>query len=147
MTESEKKDKILAFFNLEENRKYFFQLISLNEAAFKESPLSYSDIQYLVNHLVNDGYVLGNGSQFRYNFTITPFLESGGYTGREERRKIETEEKRRREEASDKKMQYETKLAKWQVKIFWPAFIFTFIGSVLGIASFIMQLVAKSPVK
>jgi hypothetical protein len=140
MSESEKKDKILAFLNLEENRKYFYQLIPLNEAVFKESPLNFSDIQYLVDHLVNDGYVIRSDSSFRYKFTITPFLESGGYTGQDNRRRIEAEEKRSREEASDRKMQFETKLAKWQVKIFWPAFIFTVIGSALGIVSFIMQL-------
>ena len=74
-------------------------------------------------------------------------LESGGYEAQEESLKLEKEEERKKDEASYQKTLNEGKLAKWQVKIFWPAFIFTFIGSVLGIASFIMQLVAKSPVK
>ena len=136
MSESEKKDKILSFLNIEENRNGFFQLNDLNKLVFKEGSLNDTEMRYLVELISSDGFLIDNDPLYKYKFSITPFLESGGYRGREQRKKSEAE----REEASHQKTLNEGKLAKWQVKIFWPAFIFTLIGSILGIISFYLQV-------
>lgn len=140
MRESEKKDKILAYLNIEENRNGFFQLNDLNRLVFKEGSLSDTEMRYLVECMDNDGYLIYNDPVVKYKYTITPFLESGGYKGKEERIKSKAEEKSKREKVSDQKTQYDFKLAKWQVIIFWPIFIITLIGSILGSISFFMQV-------
>jgi hypothetical protein len=136
MNESEKKDRILSFLNVDENRNGFFQLNDLNKLVFKEGFLSETEMRFLVERISGDGLLIDNDPIYKYNFSITPFLESGGYSGKEQRKKFEAE----REEASHQKTLNESKLAKWQVKIFWPAFIFTLIGSILGIISFFLQV-------
>ncbi len=136
MNESEKKDRILSFLNVEENRNGFFQLNDLNKLVFKEGSLSETEMRYLVEQISADGLLIDSDPNYKYKFSITPFLEYGGYRGKGQRRKLEAE----REEASHQKTLNEGKLAKWQVKIFWPAFIFTLIGSILGIISFFLQV-------
>jgi hypothetical protein len=143
MNDLEKKDKILAFFNIEDNRDSFFQLSFLNELVFKESPLTDADLRYLVESIIDDGYITGNVYAFKFDASLTPFLEAGGYLGQDARKKKDEE----LQKVIDQKTINDGKLAKWQVKIFWPAFIFTLIGSALGIVSFIMQILLKSPVK
>jgi len=133
MSDSEKKDKILTFLNIEDNRDGFFQFNDLNKLVFPDGSVNNNEILYLIDSVINDGYLFQDTSKVKYIFTITPFLKSGGYTGQEERRKLEAE-------ASYQKTLYDAKLTKWQVKIFWPAFLFTLVGSILGIISFYLQV-------
>jgi hypothetical protein len=90
--------------------------------------------------LEEDGYLFYSAPSCKYLYPTTPFLESGGYEAQEESLKLEKEEERKKDEASYQKTLNEGKLAKWQVKIFWPAFIFTLVGSILGIISFYLQV-------
>jgi hypothetical protein len=140
MSEAEKKDKILSFLNIEENRNGFFQTADLSNLVFKEETVSYDEIRYLVKCLEEDGYLFYSAPSCKYLYPTTPFLESGGYEAQEESLKLEKEEERKKDEASYQKTLNEGKLAKWQVKIFWPAFIFTLVGSILGIISFYLQV-------
>lgn len=140
MSDSEKKDKILAFLNLEENRNAFFQSDILSVLLFPHNFVTYEEMRYLIEFIINDGYLFGKVSSFKYNSKLTSFLESGGYTGQEVQIKSEAEEKRKREKMIDQKTQYELKLAKWQVIAFWVVFPLTIVGSILGVISFFMQL-------
>ena len=140
MTESEKKDKILAFLNLEENRNAFFQSDILSVLMFPHNFVSYEEMRYLIGCIIDDGYLFGKASSFKYNSKLTCFLESGGYTGQEALEKLEAEETKKRQEMTDQKTQYELKLAKWQVIAFWVVFPLTIVGSILGVISFFMQL-------
>jgi hypothetical protein len=136
MSDSENKDKILAFLNDEKNSDGFFQLDDLNKLIFAENPLTVAEIRRLVEDLTDEGHLTGSGSRFKAKSKITSFLEKGGYTGEEAQRKSKAE----RERVSDQKAMYELKLAKWQVNVFWPAFLFTLVGSILGIISFYLQV-------
>jgi hypothetical protein len=136
MNEIEKKDKILEFFNLAENRIGFFQSYDLIKLVFTGGSVSYEEIRYLVDRILSDGYLTGTNSRCQYNFTMTPFLESGGYVGEEARKKSDAEVNRKRDEKSDQKTEYELKLVKWQVWVFWFTLGFTVIGSILGIIAF-----------
>jgi hypothetical protein len=136
MSEIEKKDKILAFFNLAENRIGFVQSYDLIKLVFTDGSVSYEEIRFLVDRILSDGYLTGTNSRCQYNFTMTPFLESGGYLGEEAQSKSEAEVKKKRDEKSDQKTDYELKLVKWQVWVFWFTFGFTIIGSILGIIAY-----------
>lgn len=48
------------------------------------------------------------------------------------------------EDIKIEKLRYDAKLSKWQVKTFWPVFIFGIIGGVFGIISFVMQVTADN---
>ena len=126
---------------LRKTETLILNLMDLTIRCLKKVVLSDADLSYLVDRMLKDGYLTGNIYAFKYDSSITPFLESGGYVGRDARIKKEAE----RQKAIDQKTQNDGKLAKWQVKTFWPAFIFTLIGSALGIISFFMQIVLKSP--
>jgi len=140
MNDSEKKDKILAFLNLEENRNGFFESNHLSALLFPHNFVTYEEMRYLIECIINDGYLFGKVSSFKYNSKLTSFLESGGYTGRERRMILEVEQETKRQEVIDQKTLYELKIAKWQSKVFWYVLGFTLIGSILGIISFFMQI-------
>jgi hypothetical protein len=80
-------------------------------------------------------------------FVITPIhpvaqdlYDQGGFKKVYEDQQKEEERKQVTSNLGLDKLKSDVKLSKWQVQIFWPAFIFTGIGSVLGIISFFMQI-------
>jgi hypothetical protein len=132
MDDSEKKDEILAFLNIEDNRDGFFQPSFLNELVFKESPLTDADLRYLVESIIKDGYLNGNVYAFKYDSSLTPFLEAGGYIGKDARKKKDEE----LQEVIFQKTKWEGKIAKWQVIFFWIISPITLVGSILGLIAF-----------
>ena len=132
MNESEKKDKILAFLNIEENRDDHFEPNAINDSVFNESSLNDAELNYLVNRILNDRYLTGNIYAFKYDSSLTPFLERGGYVGQDSRKKKNEE----LQEVIYKKTKWELKLAKWQVIVFWIVSPIALIGSILGIIAF-----------
>jgi hypothetical protein len=132
MNDSEKKDKILAFLNIEDNREgvYYFQ--GLNDDVFNDSPLSESNLEYLVECILRDGYATGNVQAFQYDASITSFLKSGGYTGQDARRKTESEY----QEKIKKKTIQEGILVNWQTKTFWFVLAMAVIGAIVGVIVF-----------
>jgi len=139
MTESEKKDMILKYLDNESNKTGSYQLIEF-ERIFPKGTMTYKEMKYLIEQIAQDGYIKFDGSHFKHKFEISKFIISGGYQKLENQNDLEGRKEKDLKDITNKKTLYETKLAKWQITIFWPAFIFTLIGSILGIISFVMQL-------
>lgn len=139
MTEAEKKDKILNFLNDKSNRGNFQHaqvcgLLGLNHP--QEMPYAMS----LLNELHDDGLIILNDHVFGYEYKIEAFLKNGGYVKKEQQDEVTKQELEKIEGYKKTKLKYDAMLSKWQVKIFWPVFIFTLIGSALGIISFFLQI-------
>lgn len=66
--------------------------------------------------------------------------ESGGYLEYIKRKKKIKQEEKARDRLEDQKLIYETKLAKWQVKLFWPITITGFIMTVIAIIEFFLLI-------
>lgn len=139
MSDSEKKDKILTFLNLAENRIGFFQMNFLNELVFKESPLTDVELRNLAECILKDGYITGRVTYFQYHSSLTPFLESGGYTGKKAQIKSDTEIKSKRDEVSDQKAEIDLKLAKRDYNTGWILFAIAVISAILGAILFFKQ--------
>jgi hypothetical protein len=139
MTDTEKKDKIVSFLNEKQNRTGSFQIVEF-ERIFEKGTMNFKEMRYLIEQIQEDGYLKFDGSRFNYIFETSRFVESGGYKERETQKEIETKKKDELEEITLNKTIYETKLAKWQVQVFWPLLGFTVIGSILGIISFFIQV-------
>ena len=136
MNDSDKKDKILEFLNERENREETHYVGMLNDEVFKNNPLNESELSYLVECILRDGYATGNVQAFQYDASTTSFIDSGGYTGRDGRIKSEVEQETKRQKIIDQKTSYELRIAKWQVILFWIITPITVIGSILGIIAF-----------
>ena len=81
-------------------------------------------------------------------YTITPegiqIFENGGWI-KYQANKIE--EKSRSESIRNKEVEklfWETKLVKWQVKVFWPLFFLAILGFLTGVSSLVWQIIDKS---
>lgn len=66
--------------------------------------------------------------------------EIGGWAKYLEQENIKEKEVALIQQTENKKLNYETKLAKWQVKTFWPLFIVAVFGGICGIISLIIQI-------
>lgn len=111
------------------------------EDAYMDNNESHLLLDYMLAHELITG--IGNGF-YRITNHGKWVHQNGGWIVRKNQLEADEEKKRKREEANYEKLLLETRLAKWQVKIFWPSFIFLLIGSCLGIASFLMQLNSES---
>jgi hypothetical protein len=60
MSEAEKKDRILEFFNREENRTGNFQTYDLIKLIFTDGSVDIKQIRYLIDPILSDGYLKGN---------------------------------------------------------------------------------------
>lgn len=71
-------------------------------------------------------------------------VQSGGWIQFLERKKIiekvRDEETKRDKEVERKKSTYDLKLKKWQVKTFWPVFVFGLAGFLIGIFNLVYSL-------
>lgn len=81
-------------------------------------------------------------------YTITPegiqIAESGGWLKHQAN---QSEEKYRLERIQNKeveKLYWESKLVKWQVKVFWPLFFLAILGFITGVFSLVWQIIDKS---
>jgi len=68
-------------------------------------------------------------------------IDLGGWKKFLEQEKIKESEEAFKIQKETEKLNYETKLSKWQVKTFWPLFIIALIGGICGIVSLILQLI------
>jgi hypothetical protein len=81
-------------------------------------------------------------------YTITPegiqVVENGGWL----KHKInQAEEKSKLEIIKNKEVEklfWESKLVKWQVKVFWPLFFLAILGFLTGVFSLVWQIIDKS---
>jgi len=64
----------------------------------------------------------------------------GGWAKYLEQENLKEKEVALIQHTENKKLNYETKLAKWQVKTFWPLFIVAVFGGICGIISLIIQI-------
>lgn len=76
--------------------------------------------------------------------TLTTFgievCNNGGWLVHLNQSKIKEQERLDFEKIELEKLKYDAKLAKWQIRVFWPVFIFGLIGGVSGIISLLLQL-------
>jgi len=54
-----------------------------------------------------------------------------------EHQELEKKEEIRLEKIKNQKLEFDAKLSKWQVKTFWPVFVFGLIGFIFGVFNFI----------
>lgn len=80
------------------------------------------------------------GNAVEKNGHTKKFKEHGGFAKiyQDELTRLEKEEER--ENLSLKKLKWDTKLSKWQVKTFWTVFIFGLIGFIFGVFNFVDNL-------
>lgn len=128
MSESEKKDKILAFFDNDDNKLGFYSSNDLRSLIFKDVSVSELEMRFMIESIIEHGYLIGTAARCRYNHKLTPFRKSGGYAG-EEVRRISEEEHQARVKQNTKRS---GRLAKWQIITFW----IIFIGTILSIIAF-----------
>ena len=70
-------------------------------------------------------------------------IEKGGWSWYLHQLENEEKERARQQELEAEKLRWETKLAKWQVKVFWPVFLLGLVGGISGIISLGMQVFVK----
>jgi len=98
-----------------------------------------------IRHLMDENFVIWRAMDY-YKLDpsrIVEIKEFGSYSAylqsKEESKKLKSDS----ETLAFKKLNYDAKLSKWQVKTFWSVFIFGLVGGCLGIASFVMQVLPK----
>ena len=81
-----------------------------------------------------------SGNSIEKNAHTKKFKEHGGFAKiyQDELNRLEKEEER--ENLSMIKLKWDTKLSKWQVKTFWPVFVFGLIGFIFGVFNFVDNL-------
>ena len=68
-------------------------------------------------------------------------IDLGGWNKFLEQEETKESEETIKIQKETEKLNYETRLAKWQLKTFWPIFIIALIGGICGIVSLILQLI------
>lgn len=76
-----------------------------------------------------------NGSIYSLTARGIEVIEKGGWSWYMQQLENEEKEGARQQELEAKKLRWETKLAKWQVKVFWPVFLLGLVGGIPGIVS------------
>lgn len=142
ISEGEAKDLILKYC-IDNNKG----LISSNELRKELFPNDSIDLVNLLLEKIDNTYDrvadVRMNSRTKYissNGITSVFLEQGGFT-KSERDAAELKEKEAEKERIEfEKTTIDLRLKKWQVKTFWPIFIFAFIGFGFGVYNFINSL-------
>lgn len=143
LEKAKRKDRILRFLESTDNRKGFYEAGKIRFKVFPNNEISLDECKALVRELLNDNivFVPGNSNEdIGYQNEITDFLENGGYERLEKQNEIRDQTNKKKEELELKKLNWDSKLAKWQVKTFWLFFILAIIGGVCGIISLVLQI-------
>ncbi len=104
------------------------------------------EIHHILDNLEADDLIVRTeGSYFKITshgrYVIDEHLSLASF---QESIKNEEAAKDEVENVKIEKLKYDAKLSKWQVKTFWPVFIFGMIGGVFGIISFVIQVTADN---
>ena len=67
------------------------------------------------------------------------FLKNGGFIAKFELENKESKRSLEIEELNYSKLKSDTRISKWQVRTFWPIFIFGLVGFILGVVNFLDQ--------
>ncbi|TXK76588.1 hypothetical protein FT986_06210 [Mesonia sp. K4-1] len=142
MTEGVAKDIILEYAV-----EHFGEPITvhkIHKELFKHNSLE--EIKFLFEKMSNKVDKVAEIEISEYNSVITAneitkkFLEQGGFT-ETEKKAIELKKRElHKDEVEFEKSIIDLRLKKWQVKTFWPIFIFAIIGSGFGVYNFINSL-------
>lgn len=142
MTEGEAKDIILEYAV-----ERLGQPITSGEILkelFKEN--SFEEIDFLIEKMANTvdkvaDITLGEYSNVIIANEITKiFLKQGGFTATEKKANELKKRELEKEQIEFEKAIIDLRLKKWQVKTFWPIFVFAFIGFGFGVYNFINSL-------
>lgn len=94
--------------------------------------------RYLIdNEIITDYTIDKDGRYIMTSHGEKVFKDFGGIEKYNEYLKEKQEEKLRLEKKANDKLHDDAKLSKWQVKTFWPVFIFGLIGFIFGVFNFI----------
>ena len=74
------------------------------------------------------------------NAITVRFLSGGGFKEMQKRDTVRIQEDEKKLKREDEKSELDLKLAKWQVKTFWPIFFIALIGGGFSIYNFIISL-------
>lgn len=114
------------------------------------SSIDYSEYKKVIA-LLSDKNIISDASNSMFDkdyYKITSFgreiKEIGGWTKYLEQENLKEKEKVFIQNTEYKKLNYETKLARWQIKTFWPLFIVAVIGGICGIISLLLQILDKT---
>lgn len=107
---------------------------------------NYSQFNGIITRLLDKGLIspvdnsLLNKNFHKLTSQGRKVIELGGWIKFIEQAKIKESEETFKIQKETEKLNYETKLAKWQVKTFWPLFLLALLGGICGIVSLILQL-------
>ena len=112
----------------------------------KTNKENYDTYEYYFKRLRNDELIETSNTVFSQPFDIYPietalskFYENGGYKQIYEDQQKEIEHHKELKELTLKKLQWDSKLSKWQANTFWYVFLFGLIGGICGIISLIIS--------
>jgi hypothetical protein len=108
---------------------------------------NYSQYKQIITQLLDMNIItLASDSAFdRDYYKLTSLgrdvINIGGWEKYLEQEKITEKENVQDKQKENEKLTYDLRLAKWQVKTFWPLFIIALIGGICGIISLILQII------
>lgn len=109
-----------------ENISFLFNEIDDSETA-------HSDFLVVKNALYREGLITPHGSQ-QDTFSVTEkgrmVLTNGGYKEYIEDRRLEEKEEKKHKKSIRNRDYWQSKMAPWQVYLFWPIFILALLGAV-----------------
>ena len=132
---SEIIDKILEILTRKDNQDL------LNFCSGNFGIENYKEYKRIINLLKDNQIIVEKVKNF-YGLTAIgrKVVEIGGWEKYIEQEKSQNKEQDFIKQKEKEQLLYDTKLAKWQVKTFWPLFGIAIIGSICGIISLILQL-------
>jgi|GEM_PF-1812915 len=146
----EQLDLIISHLNNNQSKTFAWDEIKHN--LFNDNDSINRDIikqwvEYIANSgLVTKGQIRGAGDDsnlvttIKWSGVIPGFIKSGGFN--KQHKDLEAEKTKQEEirEIELEKLKYDTKLSKWQVKVFWWVFFAGFIGGLMGVISLTLEL-------
>jgi len=142
-TRDEKIEKVLQDLNVK--KSIAFGDYIYDQFGDPNDTVNRDDCDKLVDIIVHNNLMSQTSDNI---YTITPLgiqiFESGGWIKHQTNK---AEEKLRSESIRNKeveKLLWETKLVKWQVKVFWPLFFLAILGFLTGVSSLVWQIIDKS---
>jgi predicted transcriptional regulator len=135
----------LNFKNVDSSIESFYKLLPygnyFSEAVYSLK-IDYEEQEKIKKYLVDNDIITDYTDDKDGRYIMTPhgqeiFNDYGGIEKYNEHQKEKQEEKLRLEKKANDKLHDDAKLSKWQVKTFWPVFVFGLIGFIFGVFNFV----------
>mgnify|MGYP003589537446 FL=1 len=129
---------IESFYNLLPYGDFFSEIVEPLNIDYKERDI-------IEKYLVDNQIITDYTNEYDGRFILTDkgqeiYKVYGGVEKYNEYKKEKQEEKLRLEKKASDKLHDDAKLSKWQVKVFWPVFMFGIFSFIFGLYNFITQI-------